>query len=396
MQTTTKVLACLFGLSLLAAACGGDDGESGGDDNQPAAVDEQPAAAPTEPADAGPEESSDAEEPSEAVDETGGEGEEAQSGEMAEGAEGEGAEDEGGVIGFSYGLENVPIYQNVLAPALAEAERSGFEIVEGAAEGNCEAQLADIDNMIASGVDAVVVLSLCPEGYDAQIAAAQAAGAAFVTYLWDHPDADGRILLADEVPGELISDRAIEWFDNEYQGAPEDFAWILHGCSFAPPGIQLRTEIPKERVTAHTGVEPIETICALDPQTSLDATLEILQAEPGVNMAIGLTESAALGSYAAFEQADGFDTSNVFIAGVDGELPAVELIAGGGGTGGMYTMSAALDLEAVGFAVVQVSKAAIEGDTANTTFQTRHVSLSIDDTDTAAAWFDRVFSAYAG
>ena len=39
---------------------------------------------------------------------------------------------------------------------------------------------------------------------------------------------------------------------------------------------------------------------------------------------IGITESAALGSYAAFEQTDGFDTGNVFIAGVDGELPAIE------------------------------------------------------------------------
>ena len=300
------------------------------------------------------------------------------------------------MIGFAYGLEHVPIYQNVLAPALAEAERLGFEIVEGAAGGQCEAQLADIDNMIASGVDAVVVLSMCPGGYDAQFAAAHAAGIAVVTYLWDHPEADGRILLADEVPGELISDRAIEWYDNEYVGAPEDFAWIAHGCSFAPPGIQLRTNIPKERITAHTGVEPIETECALAPQPALDATLEILQVEPGINMAIGLTESAALGSYAAFEQADGFDRTNVFLAGVDGELPAIELIANGGGTDGMYTMSAALDLEAVGFAVVRVSQAAIEGDDQNTTFQTRHLTVSIDDTAFAAAWFDRVFGAYGG
>jgi ribose transport system substrate-binding protein len=300
------------------------------------------------------------------------------------------------VIGFAYGFENVPIYQNVLAPALAEAERLGFEIVEGSAQGDCEAQLADIDNMIASGVDAIVVLSMCPGGYDAQFGAAQAAGIAVVTYLWDHPDADGRILLADNIPGTLIADRAIEWIDNEYQGALEDFSWLVHGCPPAPPGIQLRTSIPIERITAHTGVEPIETFCALDPISSLDATQEVLQVDPGINMVIGITESAALGSYAAFEQTDGFDTGNVFIAGVDGELPAIELIANGGGTDGMYTMSAALDLEAVGFAVVRVSQAAITGDQANSTFQTRHLTISIDDVDTAQVWLERVFASYSG
>ena len=300
------------------------------------------------------------------------------------------------MIGFAYGFENVPIYQNVLAPARAEAERLGFEIIEGSAMGDCEAQLADIDNMIASGVDSIVVLSMCPGGYDAHFAAAQAAGIAVVTYLWDHPDADGRILLADEIPGTIISDRAIEWIDNEYQGALEDFSWIVHTCPPAPPGIQLRTSIPIERITAHTGIAPVETFCALDPISSLDVTLEALQVDPGINMVIGITESSALGSYAAFEQTDGFDTGNVFIAGVDGELPAIELIANGGGTGGMYTMSAALDLEAVGFAVVRVSQAAIVGDESNSTFQTRHVPISIDDVDVAQAWFDRVFSSYGG
>jgi len=304
------------------------------------------------------------------------------------------AEAESRVIGFSYGLDDAPIYQNVLAPALAEAERLNFTIVEGAAASNCEAQLADIDNMIASQVDAVVVLSLCPGGYDSQVAAAQSAGIAFVTYLWDHPDADGRILLADEIPGELLADAAIDWYDNEYVGAPEDFSWIMHGCSFAPPNIQLRATIPTERITEHTGIAPLETDCALAPPPALDATTQFLQVDPGVNMALGLVDGASLGSYEAFLQADGFDTSNVFVAGVDGELPAVELIANGGGVDGMYALTAALDLEAVGFAVVRVSQAAIDGDAAGSTFQTRHLPISTSDTAGASEWFDRVFGAY--
>ncbi|MDE0667597.1 MAG: hypothetical protein OXI48_01005 [bacterium] len=387
-------------LALIVVSCGGDGEttEAAPTDPAPAAAAEQPAPPPApeptpEPEPAPAPEPAEAPQPAPAP-------EPAEAPEPTAEPEPEVAQAEepetGWVIGFAYGFENVPIYQNVLAPALAEAERLGFEIIEGSAQGDCEAQLADIDNMIASGVDAVVVLSMCPGGYDAQFAAARAAGVAAVTYLWDHPDADGRILLADEIPGTIIADRAIAWIDNEYQGAPEDFSWLVHSCPAAPPGIQMRTSIPIERITAHTGVEPIETFCAIDPISSLDATLETLQVDPGINMVIGLTESAALGSYAAFEQTDGFDTGNVFIAGVDGELPAIELIADGGGTGGMYTMSAALDLEAVGFAVVRVSQAAITGDESNATFQTRHVPISIDDVETAQAWLDRVFSAYTG
>ncbi|MEM8924430.1 MAG: substrate-binding domain-containing protein [Actinomycetota bacterium] len=300
------------------------------------------------------------------------------------------------VIGFAYGLDDAPIYQNVLAPAQVRATDVGAIIVEGAAASNCEAQLADIDNMIASGVDAVVMLNLCPGGYDTQIQSAQAAGIAVVTYLWDHPDADGRILLSDEVPGEMLADAVIDWYDDEFTGGADEFSWLLHSCSFAPPNIQLRTDIPKERVTAHTGVEPVEVDCALAPQPSLDATLEVLQADPGIDVVVGLVDGAALGSYAAFEQTDGVDRSNVFIAGVDGELPAIELIADGGGTDGMYALSAALDLEAVGFAVVDVAVAAATGDADGALFQTRHVPISTDDVDQAAAGFDRVFAAYAG
>ena len=386
----------VFGLVAVACADDDDDGatEAPATEAAPAPVDPEPAEEPEPTAEPEPAEEPEPVEEPQPVEEP----EPAAEPEPEPAAEPEPAEEPetGGVIGFAYGFENVPIYQNVLAPAFAEAERLGYEIVEGSAMGDCDTQLANIDNMISTGVDAIVVLSMCPGGYDAHIAAAQAAGIPFVTYLWDHPDADGRILLADEIPGTIIADRAIEWIDNTYQGAPEDFSWLVHECPPAPPGIQLRTSIPIERITAHTGIDPVTSFCALDPISSLDVTLEALQADPGINMVIGITESSALGSYSAFEQTDGFDTGNVFIAGVDGERPAIELIANGGGTGGMYTMSAALDLEAVGFAVVRVSHAAITGDEANSTFQTRHVAISIDDTDTAQAWFDRVFSAYSG
>lgn len=397
LRTGTLWIGLLLVFGLIAAACADDDdgvAEAPATEAAPAPVDPEPAEEPEPTAEPEPAEEPEPVEETEPVEEP----EPAEEPEPDPAAEPEPAEDPetGGVIGFAYGFENVPIYQNVLAPAFAEAERLGYEIIEGSAYGDCDTQLANIDNMISTGVDAIVVLSMCPGGYDAHIAAAQAAGIPFVTYLWDHPDADGRILLADEIPGTIIADRAIEWIDNTYQGAPEDFSWLVHECPPAPPGIQLRTSIPIERITAHTGIAPVTSFCALDPISSLDATLEALQADPGINMVIGITESSALGSYSAFEQTDGFNSGNVFIAGVDGERPAIELIADGGGTGGMYTMSAALDLEAVGFAVVRVSHAAITGDEANSTFQTRHVPITNDDVDMAQAWFDRVFSAYSG
>ena len=42
------------------------------------------------------------------------------------------------------------------------------------------------------------------------------------------------------------------------------------------------------------------------------------------------------------------------------------------------------------------SQAAMTGDQANSTFQTRHLTISIDDVDTAQAWLERVFSSYSG
>ncbi len=298
------------------------------------------------------------------------------------------------VIGFSYGLDDSPLYDAVRAPLLAEAERLGFEVVEGAAASNCEKQLADIDNMIASGVDAVAFLFLCPGGYDDQIARAHEADIKVVCYLWDHPDCDGVILENSEQPGAIISEAAIDWYENEYTGSPEEFSWAIYGCSFAPPNIQMRTDIPKAAIMDVVGVEPLEAECVLAPQPALDATTELLQADPNLNMVISLVDSGTFGAYQALEQFPGVDTSNVFLAGVDGEPAAVELIRDGGGTGAMYKMSAAIDFEALGFAVVRVSKAAMEGDESGTVFNASYVKLGIEDPDFAGEWYDRVFSKY--
>ncbi|WP_331766412.1 substrate-binding domain-containing protein [Embleya sp. NBC_00896] len=235
-------------------------------------------------------------------------------------------------LGFSVGMDDTPLNALPADPAKKRAGQLGVTLVEGQARSKCENQIRDLENYLATGVDAITFLGLCGDGkaYDRVVREGRAKGVAMVSYAFQHPDADGAITFDDRTAGQLEADDAVAWLRNKFHGDFKDFSWGLLPCSFAPPAIQQRTEIPKDRIVALTGKKPLEKDCAQDPQSAQETVETWLRTDPGLDMVLAQVDAGALGAYRAYKQNPSTRPGQVYVGGINGEREVVELIARGG------------------------------------------------------------------
>ena len=348
MRRFTVILISLLSVALIAAGCGDDD------DGAPAAP-EEPAAQPAEePAEEPMEEP--AEEPMEEPAEE----------PMEEPAE-EPAEEpmeEGGTIAFSFGNEQVGIYKIVAGPARLQAEARGYDFLEGAANGDCDAQVRDVENFVVQDVDAIVVVPIC--GIDALVPTledAEAKGIVVIGYASEIPETgDGAILWDNRGAGESIAAEALRWFDEDFTGDQDDFSWVLFTYDGCGQPCTDRTDPIRDIISEATGVAPLESEAISIPQ-GLDDTQVFFQSNPNIAMVIGVNDAGAMGAYEAIlgEIEAGRDPSAFFVAGIDGQNEALELVAAGGGEGGIYRASSSLLLHELGQTVVDLPADILEG-----------------------------------
>lgn len=334
--TRRNAVAFLAAAALVASACGSDDGDA---DDTTADTAAEDTAAPDEPAATEPAATEPAATDS-PPDDSGG-----------------------GVIAFSYGNESAGIYPIVAEPARIQAEARGYEFIEGSANGDCDQQVRDVENFVAQGVDAIVVLPLCgPEPLEPVLADAAAAGIKLVGYSTEIPNGDGAIVYKNVDGAEAVAAEAIRWYNEDYSGDPEDFAWALYTFDQCGTACTDRTDPIRAAIAEATGVEPLEAE-SVDETSGLEAAETFLQQEPDLAMVIGINDAGALGAFQAFQGAiaNGRSADTIFVGGMDGQTEALELLADGGGENGIYRVSGALILDDLGRAVADLPADLLEG-----------------------------------
>jgi ABC-type sugar transport system substrate-binding protein len=297
-------------------------------------------------------------------------------------------------LGVAYGLENTPIFQNVLRPVKAAAAEDGVEVQTGSADSQCDKQIQDMQNMIQSGVQALEFLGLCGEGnaYDKVLADAASKDIVTVSYSFQHPEADGSVQFNDPQGAKLFADNAIAWIKDNYQAPYDDFSYATLPCSFAPPPIQLRTKVVAEAVTKLTGKKPYDSVdCALAPEPAKKAVTTYLRKDPGLDMVIGTVDAGAYGAYLAMKQAG--KSGDVYVGGMDGTQESIALLAKGGD--GIYKFSGALPFRQLGEAVVQVPGNILAGTGADSTML-NYTAITADDPAKAKQWLKENFLAFGG
>ena len=268
-----------------------------------------------------------------------------------------------GTIAFSFGNEGAGIYPLVADPAALEAERRGYEWLEGSANGDCDKQVQDIEGFVAAGVDAIVFLPLCGvDPYLPVVQSAKDAGIVVVGYSTAVPGGDSSIVYANIAGARAVAAEALRWLEEDFTGDPETFSWALFTFDQCGMACTDRTDPLRQIITEATGVAPLEAESVAEA-SGLEATETFLQADPGLNMVIGINDAGALGAYQAFVtqiDSDGRDAGEIFVGGMDGQNEALELLAGADEYG-IYRVSGALILDQLGKAVADLPANILEG-----------------------------------
>ncbi len=268
-----------------------------------------------------------------------------------------------GTIAFSFGNEGAGIYRLVADPARLEAERRGYDWVEGSANGDCEKQVQDIEGFVAAGVSAIVFLPLCGvDPYLPVVQAAKDAGIVVVGYSTAVPGGDSSIVYANVDGARAVAAEALRWLEEDFTGDPETFSWALFTFDQCGRACTDRTDPIRQVITDATGVPPLEAESVAEA-TGLEATETFLQADPGLNMVIGINDGGALGAYQAFVaqiEQDGRDPGEIFVGGMDGQNEALELLAGADEYG-IYRVSGAIIIDQLGKAVADLPANILEG-----------------------------------
>lgn len=297
---------------------------------------------------------------------------------------------EGGTLAFSYGNESAGIYPIVAKPAKTEAESRGFTFVEGSANGDCDKQVQDLENFVTQQVSAIVVLPICGvEPVTPVLKEAKDAGITIVGYSQAVPSGDGAIVYKNVEGAQALAQNAIDWYNNDFTGDKSDFSWVLYTYDQCGQPCTDRTDPIREAITKATGVKPYEAESVAE-DTGQKALETLLQKDPGIDMVIGINDAGALGAYAALAPLvkDGTrQASELYVAGMDGQTEALDLIAKGGGEGGIYRASAALILDDLGRAVADLPIDILSGQ-GNSTLELPYEVVTTADPARAQAIVD--------
>jgi ABC-type sugar transport system substrate-binding protein len=262
-------------------------------------------------------------------------------------------------IGFSQPDTSASIWAPLMAGAKQECQARGYELLESHANSQLDAQLSEIQTWIAEGVGAIVALPLDNNAIIPLIHKAQSAGIKFLDYSDNAlPGVDGWVIFDNLQGAKLVGTYAGQWV-NKNLGGKAQVALLTHQ-------IQLtgRQRIDGA-VKALKAVAPGATVVAqhegvLSPDT-FPAFQSMLQAHPGINVAICIADEGCDGVARAFAAThpSAQRIKDMFICGFDGSAPVIKAID----SGGPIRATGALDAIAIGQASIKAASNAIEGKT---------------------------------
>jgi ABC-type sugar transport system substrate-binding protein len=235
-----------------------------------------------------------------------------------------------------------------------EGAKRGYEILESFAEGRADKQVAEINNWIGLGVDAVAILPLDENAMQPLIQKAHEAGVLFFGYANVIPNADGYTIWENRRAADLLGEMMGNWI-NETLGGEAEVASLT--AEFHETGRQrirgaeakLLEIAPNAKIVNRT-----EAVLAAD---AFAATQSILQANPNLNVVLCIADDGCLGAAQAFE-ATGRDPETMFIGGYDGAREVLTRVL----EGGPIRATMALPLLNIGRSVVYLPDNMLKGN----------------------------------
>lgn len=233
-------------------------------------------------------------------------------------------------IGLSLWAYDSQYWTEVRDGAQEKCDELGYELVIADPNNVPSQQVADIENFITMGIDAIVVAAIDPQSVSGVLKEAREVGIKVVAQSIEVPEDECDVYSsADEKQmGEMAGEGASQWIADNFADEEVVECAILNydsNPSCIPRGNGMEEGLSKVaknvKVVARQDASTIS-----DGQTVTDS---ILQANPDLKVIVCQNDAIALGAYSAV-QAAGKDTDDFYIGGIDNTDEGRQAIAKGG------------------------------------------------------------------
>jgi ribose transport system substrate-binding protein len=241
-------------------------------------------------------------------------------------------------VGLTMPSLNAPYFAAQVAAVEAAAKEKGCEITTADSQGDFAKQISDIEDMVAKGVQILIVNPRDQEALVATVDAASKAGVKVVVMdstLNPKANVITQVRSSSDENGRLVGD----WIAKKMKGTPIKML-LLSGNQGNPGGLERRMGVVKgivEGQLVNEGAVNLQIVgqgwgdWATDG--GLKAAEDLLQAHPDANLIVGENDSMVLGAAQAVKAAGLKDI--LLTAAADGQREALEMIKDGtyGATG---------------------------------------------------------------
>lgn len=238
---------------------------------------------------------------------------------------GDAGESETYKIGFSQATMASPFYTTMADTAQAYAKELGIDLSFADANEDVTKQTNDINDMIQSGIQCLIVNPVNSEGCATAFAACEEAGIPVVTV--DRLAAGGftaAIVRDNEEMGRMVGECLLE----ELGGADKASGKILEIQGTAGDQVMMARRDGFESVFKDVaGIEIVQSVnCDYARAKAVTATQDLLQANDGVVAIYGHNDDMAVGAAQVCAEKN---LTDVKVCGVDGLMEAVKMIEEG-------------------------------------------------------------------
>jgi len=241
-------------------------------------------------------------------------------------------------VGLTMPSLNAPYFAAQVAAVEAAAKEKGCEITTADSQSDFSKQISDIEDMVAKGVQILIVNPRDQEALVATVDAASKAGVKVVVMdstLNPKANVITQVRSSSDENGRLVGD----WIAKKMKGTPIRML-LLSGNQGNPGGLERRMGVVKGIVEGQLVNEGAVNLQILGQgwgdwatDGGLKAAEDLLQAHPDANLIVGENDSMVLGAAQAVKAAGLKDI--LLTAAADGQREALEMIKDGtyGATG---------------------------------------------------------------
>lgn len=291
-------------------------------------------------------------------------------------------------IGIANSILSIDFFVALKQGVEQGAINNGFESISTNANGDAAKQLADIEDLIQKGVDAIIVN---PQDVDAIVPAIEKANQKNIPVITlDRGASSGNLLSFLETDNVEMGRKAADYIAEklkekygEYKGNAVELQGLLGTTAAQDRGKgfneQLEKKYPNIKVIARQAAD-------FNQEKALNVMTNILQAQQNIDAVFGHNDDNTVGAANAIDQAGRFkpieDKDHIVIVGIDGTRQAIQGIKDGRIDATISQVPIEMGMMAVDF----VKQSLIDKKEIEKHIYTRNFLVTKENVDTEKLW----------